>query len=139
MQVGQLGTPRRNHIMEYRQIDCKPVDYFSKALEAFDFSTCKVMTTLYYYCDARQDLGYSDRLYVAIWKQCDSRQKQYFKDYFKSYKRIPGFNYLWNWYFHHNTTDQSFEYNASRALFNLLINDIAVCNDLITSAPTAIN
>lgn len=119
-------------------IDFKPFDYFEKTLEAFDFSTYRVMKALYYYCDAFQNLGYADRLYVAIYKQCSEEQKQYFKDLFKSYKKIPSFDYLWNWYFRHNTADQSFELKASKALFNLLINDIAICNDLIATA-TATN
>lgn len=122
--------------MKNKKIDFKAFDYFLKALESFNFNTCKVMTTLYYYCDDRQSLGYSGRLYVAIWKKCDEKQKQYFKDYFESYKKIPSFDYLWNWYFRHNTADQSFELKASKFLFNLLINDIAICNDLIASAST---
>lgn len=120
--------------MKNSKIDFKPLDYFLKTLEAFDFSTYRVMTALYYYCDARQNLGYSNRLYVAIWQKSDNGQKQYFKSYFKSYKKIPGFDYLWNWYFRHNTADQSFELEASKAIFNLLINDIAICNDLIATA-----
>lgn len=122
--------------MKNKKIEFKAFDYFSKALESFNFNTYKVMATLYYYCDDRQSLGYSDRLYVAIWKKCDEKQKQYFKDYFESYKKIPSFDYLWNWYFRHNTADQSFELKASKFLFNLLINDIVICNDLIASAST---
>nr|DAH58599.1 MAG TPA: hypothetical protein [Caudoviricetes sp.] len=119
--------------MKNPRIDFKELDYFLKALAAFDFSTDRLMSALYYYCDARQDLGYAARLYVVIWKNCSDEQKQYFKDYFKVYKKIPSFDYLWNWYFHHNTADQSFELKASKALFNLLINDITLCNDLIDS------
>ena len=117
------------------KIDFEPFDYFAKALEAFDFSTYRVMKALYYYCDAHQNLGYADRLYVAIYEQATEEQKQYFKDYFQSYKKIPSFDYLWNWYFCHNTASQTFELKASKNLFNLLINDIAICNDLIATAP----
>lgn len=117
------------------KIDFEPFDYFQKTLEAFDFSTYRVMKALYYYCDAHQNLGYADRLYVAIYERATEEQKQYFKDFFKSYKKIPSFDYLWNWYFRHNTTNQSFELKASKTLFNLLINDIVVCNDLIATAP----
>ena len=121
--------------MKNPKIDFKPFDYFQKTLEAFDFSTYRVIKALYYYCDARQNSGYADRLYVAIYKQATEEQKQYFKDFFKSYKKIPSFDYLWNWYFRHNTADQSFELKASSNLFNLLINDITICNDLIATAP----
>ena len=124
--------------MKNPKVDFKPFDCFQKTLEAFDFSIDRVMETLYYYCDARQNLGYVNRLYVAIFKKCNEKQKQYFKDYFQSYKKIPSFDYLWNWYFRHNTVDQSFELKASKNLFNLLINDITICNDLIDTA-TAIN
>ncbi len=124
--------------MKKSRIDFKPFDYFTKALEAFDFSTYRVMTALYYYCDARQNLGYADRLYVVIYKQCSEEQKQYFKDYFKSYKKIPSFDYLWNWYIRHNTADQSFELEASKNLFNMMINDIAICDDLIATAPNLV-
>lgn len=122
--------------MENKKIDCEHFNYFQKALEAFDFSSYTVMTTLFYYCDNRQNLGYSSRLYAAIWKQCNDEQRQYFRNYFKSYKKIPSFNYLWNWYFLHNTADQYFELKASIKLFNLLINDIVICNDLIATAPS---
>lgn len=120
--------------MKNPKIDFTPIDYFGKALKAFDYYYYKVMNALYYYCDARQNSGYADRLYVAIYKQSSEEQKQYFKDYFKYYKKIPSFDYLWNWYFRHNTADQSFELKASKALFNLLINDITLCNDLIATA-----
>lgn len=120
-----MGNPR---------IDFKPFNYFSKALEAFDSNTYRVMSALYYYCDARQDFGYADRLYVTIYKKSNEEQKQYFRKFFKTYKKIPSFDYLWNWYFRHNTADQSFESKASISLFNLLINDIAICNELIATA-----
>lgn len=115
-------------------INFKPFDYFGKTLEAFDFSIYKVMEALYHYCDARQNLGYADILYIYIYKKCNEEQKQYFKDFFKSYKKIPSFDYLWNWYFRHNTADQSFELKASQTLFNILINNITICNDLIATA-----
>lgn len=119
--------------MKNPKIDFKPVDYFEKALK--NLGSCyKVMSALYYYCDARQNLGYADRLYVVIYQHCSDKQKQYFKNLFKSYKKIPSFDYLWNWYFRHNTADQSFELEASKNLFNLLINDIYICNDLIAIA-----
>lgn len=120
--------------MKNKKINFKPFDYFGKTLEALDCSLYRVMEALYYYCDTRQNLGYAERLYVEIYKNCSDRQQQYFRDFFKSYKKIPSFGYLWDWYFRHNTANQSFELKASQSLFNLLINDIAVCNDLIATA-----
>ena len=92
-----------------------------------------MMSALYYYCDARQNSGYADRLYVTIFKNCNENQRNYFVSYYNSYKKIPSFNYLWNWYFKHNTANQSFELKASKALFNLLINNLEICNNLIAN------
>lgn len=117
--------------MKNTKIDFKPVNYFKKTLKALENNVDDVMAALFYYCERRQNFGYADRLYIAIYKKCNENQKKYFKDFFKSYKKIPGFSYLWNWYFRHNTVDQSFELKASETLFNLLISDIAICNDLI--------
>lgn len=112
-------------------VDLKPFDFFEKAYKAFNSDLCKTMSALYYYCDAHQNFGYADRLYITIFKNCNKNQKNYFIDFFKSYKKIPSFDYLWNWYFRHNTISQCFELEASKALFNLLVNDIAICNYLI--------
>lgn len=112
-------------------IDFKKFDFFEKAYKACG-SISKLMSALYYYCDARQNSGYANRLYITIFKNCNENQKNYFINYFKSYKKIPSFDYLWNWYFSKNTEHQNFELKASKALFNLLINDIAICNDLIS-------
>ena len=120
--------------MKNPKIDFKPFDYFQKALGALNNNIGWVMIELYHYCDASQNSGYAQRLYISIYKQCNEEQKQYFKNLFKSYKKIPSFDYLWNWYFRHNTANQSFELKASKTLFNLLINDIAICNDLIATA-----
>ena len=120
--------------MKNPKIDFKPFDYFQKALEALNNNINWVMMELYHYCDARQKSDYTQRLYVSIYSKCNEGQKQYFKNLFKPYKKIPSFDYLWNRYFRHNTADQSFELKASKTLFNLLINDIAVCNDLIAIA-----
>mgnify|MGYP007123751522 CR=1 FL=1 len=126
-------SPRKKQKRNGKVIIQSKFDYFGKALEVLG-TINKVMSALYYYCDSRQNLGFASRLYVDIYKKCTENQKQYFKDLFKAYKKIPCFDYLWNWYFRLNTAGQSFELESSKRLFNMLINDIMICNDLLDEA-----